>query len=412
MTPNDLIDNNIESPWEEQAVGSHNNSEDFHQEPQMIEDNQQELFINFFSSTSNIETVLQHRPDHRDQLNNSSSSSFIVEPSYVRPDSPLFLDLFDFHQDDDHPHQPMLESSESYNPSVILTLQNSFDNTDHNECDNDMFLSPEDCDKFFNIDHVHQQEQIVLKDQILMPNTNSSIVANHNSDKRRGGTGAGDHQDYDGDNYEEETGGAPLDDHLNKIGALNCKNLVSERNRRKRLSQQLLALRALVPNITKMDKRSVLVDALNYLRSIQEETERLVKELKEQQFKQPRLNINQVDPHPRLQIEFSRFPSVLLYASSKSRAQITEIETEKIEDRRFVVKITCKGSVGVGGDVLRVMESLGFEITYAAMQQLKPHETNTTTFIRVRKPGKMTEEKLKQSITNMALRTGLALQCP
>ncbi|KAJ8638139.1 hypothetical protein MRB53_012406 [Persea americana] len=65
-----------------------------------------------------------------------------------------------------------------------------------------------------------------------------------------------------------------------KPGALNCKSLVSERNRRKRLNQQLLALRALVPNITKMDRRWVLGDALAYLKSIHEATAQTQAELK------------------------------------------------------------------------------------------------------------------------------------
>lgn len=47
------------------------------------------------------------------------------------------------------------------------------------------------------------------------------------------------------------------------------------------------------------------------------------------------------------------------------------------------MKITSKGGAGVGGEVLRVIESLGFEITYTALDQIKPMHLLTTVFIRV-----------------------------
>lgn len=47
------------------------------------------------------------------------------------------------------------------------------------------------------------------------------------------------------------------------------------------------------------------------------------------------------------------------------------------------MKITSKGGAGVGGEVLRVIESLGFEITYTALDQIKPMHVLTTVFIRV-----------------------------
>ncbi|KAI3896926.1 hypothetical protein MKW92_032957 [Papaver armeniacum] len=53
----------------------------------------------------------------------------------------------------------------------------------------------------------------------------------------------------------------------------SSKNLKSERNRRKRLNQQYLTLRSIVPNITKMDKRTVLVGALAYLQDILHQTQ-------------------------------------------------------------------------------------------------------------------------------------------
>ena len=48
-----------------------------------------------------------------------------------------------------------------------------------------------------------------------------------------------------------------------------------------------------------------------------------------------------------------------------------------------MVKITCKGGAGVGAEVLRVIESLGFEITYTALEHIKPLHVLTTVFIRV-----------------------------
>ncbi|XP_058074281.1 transcription factor FER-LIKE IRON DEFICIENCY-INDUCED TRANSCRIPTION FACTOR-like [Magnolia sinica] len=206
--------------------------------------------------------------------------------------------------------------------------------------------------------------------------------------------------------YEEEE----ESDEDPKPSTLNCKNLYSERNRRKRLSQQLLALRSLVPNITKMDKRSVLVDALAYLRGIQEETVRIETELKEGPSFYHDKSSNSNDNNT---LGSTLPPQITLTPKSrKTKAQILEIDTERIEDRRFVVKITCKGGPGVGGEVLRVIESLGFEITYIALEQIKPMHVLTTVFIRARKQGRMTEEKLKDSITSMALRSGLMFQNP
>ncbi|XP_021747072.1 transcription factor bHLH35-like [Chenopodium quinoa] len=55
------------------------------------------------------------------------------------------------------------------------------------------------------------------------------------------------------------------------------KNVVSERNRRKQLNDRIYGLRAIVPNISKMDKASTIKDAIDYIKELQEE-ERRIKE--------------------------------------------------------------------------------------------------------------------------------------
>ncbi|XP_047070866.1 transcription factor BHLH156-like [Lolium rigidum] len=53
------------------------------------------------------------------------------------------------------------------------------------------------------------------------------------------------------------------------------KTIVSERKRRFRMKEKLYELRALVPNITKMDKASIIADAVEYVKNLQSHARKL-----------------------------------------------------------------------------------------------------------------------------------------
>ncbi|GAA0169875.1 DNA-binding transcription factor [Lithospermum erythrorhizon] len=57
------------------------------------------------------------------------------------------------------------------------------------------------------------------------------------------------------------------------------KNIVSERNRRKKLNERLFALRSVVPNISKMDKASIVKDAIEYIKELHEQERTLKGEI-------------------------------------------------------------------------------------------------------------------------------------
>ncbi|KAL5215665.1 hypothetical protein ABZP36_007066 [Zizania latifolia] len=62
---------------------------------------------------------------------------------------------------------------------------------------------------------------------------------------------------------------------LAAASAASSKNIALERERRKRLNERLYALRAVVPNITRMDKASIVRDAIAYVEKLQEQERRL-----------------------------------------------------------------------------------------------------------------------------------------
>nr|DAD35594.1 TPA_asm: hypothetical protein HUJ06_006234 [Nelumbo nucifera] len=333
--------------------------------------------------------------DQDDTYNPSSSFpqelqdlQMLDDPLFQFITSDLDSNLFSLQPPRPHTHESLLDFP-SFDPGRPSTesVQISVDTTliTHNHLEVDVRDAFVDDGNYLSLLIAPEESQDSIDDHVfqsIMDSTTPTALDSVEVDTPQPiNTNAVDHatatepQRYVEEDDEEATDDDP------KPSVPSCKNLVSERNRRKRLSQQLLALRSLVPNITKMDKRSVLVDALSYLKGIHEETAQLQKELKQQQ--PPSLiNLPETWPDNPIPNPRNRRGSAS-NITSRPKTKIIEMETEKMEDRRYVVKITCKGSTGVGGEILRVVESLGFEITYTALERIKPQLLLTTVFVRV-----------------------------
>ncbi|GAB4853513.1 hypothetical protein Ancab_017704 [Ancistrocladus abbreviatus] len=70
------------------------------------------------------------------------------------------------------------------------------------------------------------------------------------------------------------------------------KNIVSERNRRRKLNESLFALRAVVPKISKMDKASIIKDAIDYIQELHEEERRIQAEIFELEYRKSKQRSN------------------------------------------------------------------------------------------------------------------------
>ncbi|XP_058068133.1 transcription factor bHLH35-like [Magnolia sinica] len=151
-----------------------------------------------------------------------------------------------------------------------------------------------------------------------------------------------------------------------------AKNIVSERNRRKKLNERLFALRAVVPNITKMDKASIIKDAIDYIQELHDQERRIQAEIADLEVgKQKKPSDFEVD-HGRLSVARTKKKRTDQGREvdgpggpPAAPIEILELRVSEVGERTSVVSITCSKKTDTVVRLCEVFESLKLKIITA-----------------------------------------------
>ncbi|KAL5215293.1 hypothetical protein ABZP36_004445 [Zizania latifolia] len=159
------------------------------------------------------------------------------------------------------------------------------------------------------------------------------------------------------------------------------KTIVSERKRRVRMKEKLYELRALVPNITKMDKASIIADAVVYVKDLQAHAKKLKEEVAVLEAR-PRSSPAAVRTARRRQEaghHGGRAAAAAAEAAARATAatdnrdegrsgsavaptthgaRVTHVGAAQVGDGRFFVTVECDRADGVAAPLCAAVESL------------------------------------------------------
>ncbi|EFJ15029.1 hypothetical protein SELMODRAFT_119431 [Selaginella moellendorffii] len=149
-----------------------------------------------------------------------------------------------------------------------------------------------------------------------------------------------------------------------------AKNLLAERRRRKKLNDRLYMLRSVVPKITKMDRASILGDAIDYLKELLHKINDLHNELEAAQSEKQ--IPHSLPPPPELTPTSTARP-LIKEESSTSQAPIAEpeqparIEVKMQKGKDFNIHMFCGSRPGLLLSMMKALDGLGLDVQQAVI---------------------------------------------
>ncbi|XP_021277878.1 transcription factor FER-LIKE IRON DEFICIENCY-INDUCED TRANSCRIPTION FACTOR [Herrania umbratica] len=129
------------------------------------------------------------------------------------------------------------------------------------------------------------------------------------------------------------------------------RTLISERRRRGRMKEKLYALRSLVPNITRMDKASIIGDAVRYVQDLQMQATKLKAEIAgleasltgSERYQEP------IDKPVKIRVARNSHPMC---------KKIMQMDMFQVEERGFYIRLVCDKGEGVAVSLYKALETL------------------------------------------------------
>ncbi|CAN6234537.1 unnamed protein product [Urochloa humidicola] len=147
--------------------------------------------------------------------------------------------------------------------------------------------------------------------------------------------------------------------------AAGNKNILMERDRRRKLNEKLYALRSVVPNITKMDKASIIKDAIEYIQRLQAEERQVLQEVR---ALESGAGGGGAPPQPEEETtKLKRASSVPSMAPPPPPVEVLELRVSEVGERVLVVSVTCGKRRDAMARVCRAIEELRLRIITASI---------------------------------------------
>ncbi|KAG0488908.1 hypothetical protein HPP92_007719 [Vanilla planifolia] len=182
----------------------------------------------------------------------------------------------------------------------------------------------------------------------------------------------------------------------------NQDHILAERRRREKLSQRFIALSAMVPGLKKMDKASVLGDAIIYLKALQDK----VKVLEEQASKRTvetsvlvkRCRLSAVEDENDASSTDETHEGAAI--DSGDSMSLPEIEV-KLSEKSLLIKIHCESRKGILVHALHEIEKLHLTVVSTSLMPFAASSLDITVMAQIEEGFCMTTKELVKKMSSV-----------